>query len=156
MGLAEKAAGEGNHPHHFTTIQLPYNATQLEAFTRFNQATGKGNVASTLQAAFQLELFAMGSHSLRGGALVEEQPAILRQVMRDLPGPAERALQFARSTPGVGTALVSGERTEYVDSALTVSRTEPLDKQTFVRMFEKAEDEAGEVEEEADSAATGE
>jgi aryl-alcohol dehydrogenase-like predicted oxidoreductase len=146
LGLAEKAAGYGDHPHHFTTLQMPYNAAQLEGFTRFNQATGQGNVASTLQAAFQLDLYVMGTHALRGGALVDEQPAILRQVMRELPGPAERALQFARSTPGIGTALVSGERSDYVDGALAVARAEPLDKETFVRMFEKAEDEAADRE----------
>ena len=145
QGLAEKAAGVGN-PHHFTTIQLPYNAAQLEGFTRFNQATGKGNVASTLQAAFQLDLYVMGTHALRGGALIDEQPAILRQVMRDLPGPAERALQFARSTPGIGTALVSAETRDYVDGALAMARNEPLGKDTFVRMFEKAEDETAEAE----------
>lgn len=143
LGLAEKAAGQGDQPHHFTTIQLPYNAAQLEGFTRFNQATGKGNVASTLQAAFQLDLYVMGTHALRGGALAREQPAILRQVMRDLPGAGERALQFARSTPGIGTALVSAETTAYVDAALAVARSEPLGKETFVRMFEKAEDEVG-------------
>ena len=141
MGLAEKAVG-GNDPnaHHMRLITMPFNVNMLEGFTRFNQATGKGNVASTVQAAFQLGLYFVGTHTLNGGALVEEQPPILRQAMGDLPTNAQRALQFARSTPGVGTAMTAMAHQEHVDEALAVARREPLTKDAFLKMFEKAED----------------
>ena len=146
LGLAEKAAGYGDNPHHFTTLQMPYNAAQLEGFTRFNQATGQGNVASTVQAAYQLGLYFIGTHSLMGSQLVREQPPILRQAMGDLRTNAQRALQFARSTPGVGTAMVAMADKAHVDEALELGRRDPMPRKAFLKMFEQAEDEAEEAE----------
>ncbi len=146
VGLAEKAA-EGRE-HHLRLVTMPYNVSMLEGFTRFSQATGKGNVASTVQAAYQLGLYFVGTHTLMGGRLVAEQPPILRQTLGDLATPAQRALQFARSTPGVGTAMVAMADRAHVDEALAVARTDPLPRKAFLKMFEQAEDD-GSGEEEA-------
>ncbi|HKJ87807.1 MAG TPA: aldo/keto reductase [Gammaproteobacteria bacterium] len=145
VGVAEKAAGDPQK-HHLRLVTMPYNVNMLEGFTRFNQATGQGNVASTVQAAYQLGLYFLATHALMGGRLVEEQPPILRQAMGDLRTNAQRALQFARSTPGVGTAMVSMARKEHVKEALELGRIDPLSRKAFLKMFEQAEEEAEEAE----------
>ena len=145
MGLAEKAAGAGRE-HHLRLVTMPYNVSMLEGFTRFNQATGKGNVASTVQAAYQLGLYFVGTHTLMGGRLLTEQPPILRQALGDLPSNAQRALQFARSTPGVGTAMVAMADPAHVDEALEVARRDPLPRKAFLKMFEQAEGDQEDAE----------
>ncbi|MFA9459848.1 aldo/keto reductase [Thiohalorhabdus sp. Cl-TMA] len=148
VGVAEKAAGDPQS-HHMRLVTMPYNVNMLEGFTRFNQATGQGNVASTVQAAYQLGLYFMATHTLMGGRLLEQQPPILRQAMGELASPAQRALQFARSTPGVGTAMVSMAREEHVAEALELGRTDPMPRKAFLKMFEQAEDDAEGAEEPA-------
>ncbi|HKL76869.1 MAG TPA: aldo/keto reductase [Gammaproteobacteria bacterium] len=142
---AEKAAGDPQ-AHHMRLVTMPYNVNMLEGFTRFNQATGQGNVASTVQAAYQLGLYFIGTHSLMGGQLVNEQPPILRQAMGDLRTNAQRALQFARSTPGVGTAMVAMADKAHVDEAIELAHRDPMPRKAFLKMFEQAEDEAEEAE----------
>lgn len=140
VATAEKAAGDPQ-AHHMRLVTMPYNVHMLEGFTRFNQATGQGNVASTVQAAYQLGLYFIGTHTLMGGRLPDDLPPILRQTMGDLATPAQRALQFSRSTPGVGTAMVSMADKAHVDEALALAKTDPLPRKTFLKMFEQAEDD---------------
>lgn len=143
VATAEKAAGDPQS-HHMRLVTMPYNVNMLEGFTRFNQATGQGNVASTVQAAYQLGLYFIGTHTLMGGQLLEEQPPILRQTMGDLRTNAQRAMQFSRSTPGVGTAMVAMADKAHVDEALELARIDPLPRKTFLKMFEQAEDDGDE------------
>ncbi|MFB6259480.1 MAG: aldo/keto reductase [Thiohalorhabdaceae bacterium] len=145
VATAEKAAGDPQS-HHMRLVTMPYNVNMLEGFTRFNQATGQGNVASTVQAAYQLGLYFIGTHTLMGGQLLEEQPPILRQTMGDLRTNAQRAMQFSRSTPGVGTAMVAMADKAHVNEALELGKTDPLPRKTFLKMFEQAEDDEGDDE----------
>jgi aryl-alcohol dehydrogenase-like predicted oxidoreductase len=145
VATAEKAAGDPQ-AHHMRLVTMPYNVNMLEGFTRFNQATGQGNVASTVQAAYQLGLYFIGTHTLMGGQLLDEQPPILRQTMGDLRTNAQRAMQFSRSTPGVGTAMVAMADKAHVDEALELGKVDPLPRKTFLKMFEQAEDDEGDEE----------
>ncbi|MEW5791312.1 MAG: aldo/keto reductase [Pseudomonadota bacterium] len=139
IGLAEKAAGEGKR-HHLRIVQMPFNYLMTEGFTRFSQATGQGNVASTIQAAFQLRLYLMASHTLGKGILARESPEIFPAMMPTLANPAQRAIQFNRSTPGVGTTLVGISQPAHLEDALAVARSEPLPKEQYLKMYQRAED----------------
>lgn len=138
QGLAEKAAGEGKR-HHLCIVQMPFNVLMTEGFTRFSQATGQGNVASTIQAAFQLRVYVMASHTLGKGILARESPAVFEQIMPDLGNAAQRAMQFNRSTPGLGTSLVGIDSPVHLDDLLAVARTAPLPKEQYLRMYERAD-----------------
>ncbi len=48
---------------------------------------------------------------------------------------AQRAIQFVRSTPGLGTALVGMKQTAHVQENLAVSRSAPLDPEQFAKLF---------------------
>jgi aryl-alcohol dehydrogenase-like predicted oxidoreductase len=101
LGLAHEVAGEG---HHFGMIQLPYNLAMTEAITVANQRVGTTTIP-IMQAAEQLGLYVMTSASILQGKLARNLPPALAQVLEGLRTDAQRALQFVRSTPGVGTAL---------------------------------------------------
>ena len=141
QGLAEGAARivheDPRARHHLRLVQLPFNPAMTEGFTRFSQATGKGNVASTLQAAHQLGVYVMTSHVLGKGRFALEDP--LAAGVPGLANPAQRALQFARSTPGIGSALAGLSAPAHLDDLLAVARTPPLSKQDYAKLFRRAE-----------------
>lgn len=117
-------------------LQLPFNPAMTEGFTRFSQATGEGNVASPLQAARQLGFYCMASHALGKGAFAVQDP--LRDLLPDLANPAQRALQFSRSTPGVGTALAGIGSLAHLADALAVARLAPSGKDRYVGWYRRA------------------
>ncbi|MEJ2686353.1 MAG: aldo/keto reductase [Gammaproteobacteria bacterium] len=143
QGLAEKAAqaatGDADARHHFALVQMPFNQVMLEGFTRFNTATGQGNVASPLQAAHQLGIYVMASHTLMKGHLARQSAEVVAQTLADLPNPAQRAIQFNRSTPGLGTTLVGVSSPAHLDDMLAVAGRAPMDRKTYLAMFHKAE-----------------
>lgn len=142
QGLAEKAAKaveqKDNARHHFKIIQLPFNMGMTEGFTRFNQATGQGNVSSTLQAAYQLGVFVMASHAMMKGHLAQQTLEEVQAKMPGLKNPAQYALQFARSTPGVGSALVGISQQAHLDDLLLVARQAPILRQMYLSLYQKA------------------
>lgn len=142
LGLAEKAANEVNGEgarHHFKLVQMPFNQVMPEGFTRFNHATGQGNVAATLQAAYQLKVYVMASHTLLKGHLAHQATGGVQTVMPDLANDAQRAIQFNRSTPGLGTTLVGMSTPAHLDDALAVAGLPPLPKADYVKLYQRVE-----------------
>ncbi len=144
QGLAEQAAqrvhGGSAARHGLRVVQLPFNQAMTEGFTRFSQATGQGNVASSIQAAHQLRIYVMASHALGKGRHAREASDAVRAALAGLPNDAQRALQFCRSTPGIGTALVGVSTPAHLDDALAVARIPPLAKADYLRLYERAAD----------------
>ena len=122
VGLAREVAGDG---HHFGLIQLPYNLAMTEAVTLSNQRVGRISVP-VMQAAEQLGIYVMTSASLLQGRLAQNLPAALTQVLEGLRTDAQRALQFARSTPGVGTALCGMQSLPHVEENAKLVAVPPV------------------------------
>lgn len=143
QGLAEKAAQIARQDvqakHTFRLVQLPFNQAMPEGFTRFNQATGHGNVASTIQAAFQLKVFVMASHTLAKGRLAGHCEDAVRRALPQLANDAQRALQFNRSTPGLGTSLVGISTAAHLDDLLAVARAAPMARADYLALYQQAE-----------------
>lgn len=142
LGLADKAAreiGGEQAKHHFRVAQMPFNQVMLEGFTRFSQATGQGNVASSIQAAHQLKIYVMASHSLLKGHLAAQGAEAVAQALPALPNPAQRAMQFNRSTPGLGTSLVGISSPAHLDDMLAVAALEPMSKAEYLKLYERAD-----------------
>jgi aryl-alcohol dehydrogenase-like predicted oxidoreductase len=55
-----------------------------------------------------------------------------------LPNDAQRALQFNRSTPGIGTSLVGISDPAHLDDALAVARLAPLAKPEYLALYQRA------------------
>jgi len=122
LSLAEVLAcardAAGGQPPRFAVIQLPYNLSMREAATRATQRTASGP-ASLLDAAAAAGIYVMSSASLMQGRLAGRLPAGADR-LTGLDTAAQRALQFVRSTPGLGTALVGMKEPAHVAENLRV------------------------------------
>ncbi len=143
QGHAEKAARaiwkDDQAKHQFKVVQMPFNQVMQEGFTRFSQTTGQGNVGSTIQAAHQLGVYLMASHTLFKGHLANQAMDAVTQAMPMLENDAQRAIQFNRSTPGVGTTLVGVSTPVHLEDILAVAKLPPLDKTAYLKMYERTE-----------------
>jgi aryl-alcohol dehydrogenase-like predicted oxidoreductase len=131
VGVAREAGGAD---HHFKVVQLPYNLAMPEAFTRANQPIGNEMVPA-LEAAKRLGLYVMASASVYQGQLTKNLPEVVTTYLPGLETDAQRAVQFVRSTPGIGTALVGMKSTSHVEENAAVGQTAPLPWEQFQRMF---------------------
>jgi len=131
VNAARAVAGDR---HHFKVVQLPYNLGMTEAFTRANQPVGKETVPA-LEAARRLGIYVMASASVHQGQLTRNLPSMLTEFLPGFQTDAQRALQFVRSTPGVGTALVGMKTVAHVEENAGVAATAPMPWNEFGRLF---------------------
>ncbi|WP_435075759.1 aldo/keto reductase [Halorubrum sp. HHNYT27] len=148
LSLAEvlaraEAAGETVGPdddHGFEAIQLPFNVAMADAFTRRNQRLPDGDGderVSALEFAHEAGLSVVTSASIGQGDLASEG-AIPADVDATLAGgtPAQRALNFARSAPGVTSSLVGTSDPEHVRENVAAGTFDPLGASAFDAVFE--------------------
>ena len=118
LGAAHDVAGRA---HRFRAIQLPFNMEMDEAATFRNQ----GGV-TLLEAAQAARLMVFASASVLQGRLTRQLPQPVREAPRGVDTDAQRALQFARSTPGITCALVGMKTTAHVEENAALAKIEPL------------------------------
>ena len=148
-----EAAGRAVGPdddHGFEAIQLPFNVVMADAFTRANQQPGRpvrdgesgvaaatDTAASTLEFAHESGISVFTSASIAQGDLAAPG-AIPAGVDATLSGdtPAQRALNFARSAPGVTCSLVGASDVEHVRENVAAGTFDPLGAGAFDAIFE--------------------
>ena len=132
VGLAREVAGAS---HRFRFVQLPFNLGMTEALSLPTQRLD-GKDLSVFQAAEALGVHVIGSASIAQGQLTSGLPDWLGTLFRGLETDAQRALQFARSAPGLTSALV-GMRTEsHVLDNLALAKLPPVSVDDFLKLFE--------------------
>jgi aryl-alcohol dehydrogenase-like predicted oxidoreductase len=131
------ARDAGGDAHHFRAIQLPYNLAMPEAFTLANQPADSGLVP-ILRAAEHSGVYVMASASIMQGQLTRGLPPQLGTILPGLATDAQRAVQFVRSTPGIGTALVGMKTLAHVDDNAGVGAAEPVPWERFQQLFTAA------------------
>ena len=77
----------------------------------------------------------MTSAPLRQTQVLGRVPASVKQVLGPELSEAQVALHFARSTPGVTTALVGMREVEHVAENLAVAALPPLPATDFLKRF---------------------
>ncbi|MFB6102033.1 MAG: aldo/keto reductase [Haloplanus sp.] len=124
----------GNEASGFGAIQLPFNVHMADAFT-VPAHEFEGEHRSALAVAHALDLDVFTSASLAQGDLASGLPA---GVDAELSGdtPAQRAINFARSAPGVTCALVGASDPEHVDENVAAGTFDPLGARGFDAVFE--------------------
>ena len=132
--LVQAAREVAGAEHHFKVIQLPYNLAMPEAFTRANQRVG-ADTLPVLQAAERLGIYVMASASIYQGQLARNLPPLIGDFLPGLRTDAQRALQFVRSTPGIGTALVGMKSVAHVRENLELIATPAVPWEQFQRLF---------------------
>ncbi len=128
--LAEEAGGKD---HHFKVIQLPYNIGMPEALVEKTQSF-KGSTVPLLVAAKALDVYVMISAPILQGRLARGLPAEMHQALGEGTD-AQRALQFVRSTPGIGTALVGMKQADHVKDNMALARLAPLSPDQVAKLF---------------------
>ncbi|WP_128905155.1 aldo/keto reductase [Halorubrum amylolyticum] len=143
LSLAE-AAGEVVGPdddHGFEAIQLPFNVAMADAFTRRNQRSPDGDAddgrVSALEFAHEAGLSVVTSASIGQGELAVEG-SIPAEVDATLAGEtsAQRALNFARSAPGVTSSLVGASDLDHLRENVAAGTFDPLGASAFDAVFE--------------------
>jgi aryl-alcohol dehydrogenase-like predicted oxidoreductase len=128
--LARDIAGE---KHCFRFVQLPFNLAMTEALTLGNQSLG-GQTKTVMEAASELGITLIASASLLQGQVARNLPPFVAQAL-GLQSDAERALQFARSSPGITTALVGMSRPEHVKANARLAGIAPATVDEFSKLF---------------------
>lgn len=108
--IARRASGGDSA---LAAVQLPYNARMQGAATDETQQV-YGEKVSPLEAAEELGVYTFTSASLMQGELADETPDGASYGGT----PAQNAIEFARKTEGVGTALVGCSSSEHVKENL--------------------------------------
>jgi aryl-alcohol dehydrogenase-like predicted oxidoreductase len=117
-------------------IQLPFNVHMADAFT-VPAHEGPDGRRSALAFANEAGLSVFTSASLGQGELAREG-AIPDDVAARLAGetPAQRALNFARSAPGVTCSLVGSASPDHVRENLAAGTFDPMGAAAFDAVFE--------------------
>lgn len=119
--LLDAARDAGGARHHFAAVQLPFNIEMDEAATLRNQ-----DGRTLLEAAREAGVAVFASASVLQGRLAQMLPQPVRDALSGLRTDAQRALQFARSAPGVTCALVGMKTPAHVDDNAALAKFPPL------------------------------
>jgi aryl-alcohol dehydrogenase-like predicted oxidoreductase len=136
IGLEEVEAlarAAGGDQHHFRFVQLPFNLAMPEAAGLANQRL-RNEKMSLLSAAAKLGIVVVGSATLYQGRLIHRIPDSLRRTL-GLRTDAETAIQFARSAPGLTTALVGMSQREHVTANMKVALVSPASSEEWTHLF---------------------
>jgi aryl-alcohol dehydrogenase-like predicted oxidoreductase len=132
--IAQEIAGGR---HHFRFVQLPFNLAMTEALTLGNQSL-RGHHRTVMEAASELDITLIASASLLQGQVAKNLPGFVAEAF-GLESDAERALQFARSSPGITTALVGMSRVEHVKANARLAGVAPATAEEFGKLFSRGE-----------------
>ncbi|WP_435335306.1 aldo/keto reductase [Haloarchaeobius sp. TZWWS8] len=135
VGRARSAAKTvGNTATHFGAVQLPFNVHMADAFTVKAQQSADGTV-STLELAHNAGLNVFTSASILQGDLTTGVPeAIAARLAGETA--VQKAINFARSAPGVTSSLVGMSRVEHVDENVAAGTFDPMGADAFDATFE--------------------
>ena len=132
--IAQEIAGG---MHHFRFVQLPFNLGMPEALTLGNQM--RREQARTLaEAAADLDITVIASAALLQGQVARNLPGFVAEAF-GLESDAERALQFARSAPGITTALVGMSHVEHAKANARLVGVPPATVEEFSKLFSRGE-----------------
>jgi aryl-alcohol dehydrogenase-like predicted oxidoreductase len=132
LEIAREVAGEG---HHFRGVQLPSSFAMAQALVYRSQEAASIR-RPALEAAAEFGLAAFGSASIMQGRLaMVDFPEEVAEAFPGTSTSAERALQFARSAPGLTTALVGVSRAEHAEEDFGLSAIPPADPARLMGLF---------------------
>jgi len=124
LSLAEvlqAARDVAGNAHRCRALQLPFNLEMDEAATFKNQGD-----QTLLEAARAADLMVFASASVLQGRLAHQISEAMQAALQGLRTDAQRALQFARSAPGIACALVGMKTPAHVDENAALAQVAPL------------------------------
>jgi aryl-alcohol dehydrogenase-like predicted oxidoreductase len=130
VAAAREVAGDG---HHFRFVQLPFNLAMPEAYALKNQPLGT-EMLSLFEVAQKLGVAVVGSATLSQGRLTEGLPEIVGKKL-GTANDTESAIQFARSAPGITTALIGMGRKQHVATNLGIAAHTTVPRDRWSSLF---------------------
>jgi aryl-alcohol dehydrogenase-like predicted oxidoreductase len=136
LGLTEVAAiaRATDSDAELDAVQLPLNVAMPEALVAPSQTLDDALVPA-LVAARRLGLAVLTSASILQGRLATDLPERIAELFPGLATDAQRALQFARSAPGVTTALVGMSSPDHVAENLALAAHSPAPPEAYQELF---------------------
>jgi len=136
--LLETAIEVGGPEHHLRGVALPYSVALGEAKGLDSQFGPEARPTNLLETLRDTGTAVFTAAPLVHGRAARGMPLFFRQAFRGLASDAQRCLQFARSTPGVTTALVAMRSPEHVDENLALAAHAPAPAEAIDKLFETA------------------
>ena len=130
----EAAKRAENAATHFRAIQMPFNVHMADGFTVESQRGPEGD-QSALWFAHEAGLNVFTSASIGQGDLAAGLPADVDDRLAGETA-AQRAINFARSAPGVTCSLVGASDVEHVRENVDAGRFDPMGADAFDAVFE--------------------
>jgi aryl-alcohol dehydrogenase-like predicted oxidoreductase len=124
----------GTEATHFRAVQLPFNVQMADAFTVEAHEGSEGR-QSALWFAADAGLDVFTSASLMQGQLADGLPASVAARL-DGETAAQRAINFARSAPGVTTSLVGTANPDHVAENVAAGEHLPMGADAFDATFQ--------------------
>lgn len=131
--LLEAATAAGGRDHHFRWLQLPLNLAMPEAYLAPTQML-QGTPMTPLAAAQASGLSVQTSASIMQARILRQLPEGFAKAL-GLQTPAQAALQFTRSCPGVTTALCGMGQAAHVTENAAVMVVPKLDPVALGSLF---------------------
>ncbi len=131
--LVEVAASVAGAEHHFGWIQLPLNLAMPEAFLEPTQLV-EGQLLTPLAAAQAYGISVQTSASIMQARILSQLPDGFAAAL-GLKTPAQAALQFSRSCPGVTTALCGMGQAAHATENAAVMGLPKLDAMALDSLF---------------------
>jgi aryl-alcohol dehydrogenase-like predicted oxidoreductase len=132
----ELARQVGGEDHHFRFLQVPFNLGMPEAFT-YTHAVIAGEAVNLLEVAARAGITVVASASLMQAKLTGVLPMGIRGKWSEPHTSAQFALQFARSAPGVTTALAGMSQTAHVHENMGIGGFPPAAAESWLHIFEQ-------------------
>ena len=129
--LAREVAGPN---HHFKYAQLPFNVALPEAWVLANQRYGASELP-LLKMANHVDVSVITSGSLLQGKLAKGLPDFLMNHFKDCQSPAQVNLAFARSMPGLTTALVGMKNSAHIEQNLQAGKVQASTEEQLINLF---------------------
>jgi aryl-alcohol dehydrogenase-like predicted oxidoreductase len=136
--LLETAIDVGGAEHHLRGVALPYSVALGEAKGLASQFGPEARPANLFETLRDTGTAVFTAAPLVHGRAARGMPLFFRQAFPGLASDAQRCLQFARSTPGVTTALVAMRSPEHVDENLALASRVPAPAEAIDKLFETA------------------
>ena len=136
--LFEAVLEVGGADNHLRALTFPYSVAMGEAMglpSQFGAGARPSGVLETLEGT---GIALLSSTPLVRGRATGRLPEALRRALAPARTPAQAALQFARSTPGITTTLVGMRSIEHVEENLELARHPATEPQVIQKLFEES------------------
>lgn len=140
LDVFQWAMDVGGGDHHLRALQLPYSLAMVGALKLPSQIGPAGGTDAILSSLRGTGTVVFASAPLVQGRASRGLPDLVRRVIPGLRTDAQRCLQFARSAPGITSAVAGMREPDHIDENLEVARVAPLSPDAIDRLFKEGDE----------------